>query len=67
MLTGAASGIGLGYADAIATNGAHVTLVDVDGDALRESGVSNLRAVTPKPGEEQAVIDELHCPADDEW
>lgn len=43
MVTGAASGIGLGYAEVMATNGANVTLVDVDGDALH-GAVERLRA-----------------------
>jgi NAD(P)-dependent dehydrogenase (short-subunit alcohol dehydrogenase family) len=30
IVTGGASGIGLGYAEALATNGAHVTLLDID-------------------------------------
>jgi NADP-dependent 3-hydroxy acid dehydrogenase YdfG len=34
LVTGAASGIGFGYAEVMATNGAQVTLVDVDRDAL---------------------------------
>lgn len=43
LVTGAASGIGLGYAEAMVANGAHVTLTDVDGDAL-DQAVSTLRA-----------------------
>lgn len=45
IVTGAASGLGLSIADALATCGAHVTLLDLDGDAaereaarLREGG-----------------------------
>lgn len=44
LVTGAASGIGLAYAEAMAANGAHVTLTDVDTVAL-EAAVANLRAV----------------------
>jgi NAD(P)-dependent dehydrogenase (short-subunit alcohol dehydrogenase family) len=43
MVTGAASGIGLGYAEAMAANGASVTLVDSDPDAL-QLAVALLRA-----------------------
>lgn len=43
LVTGAASGIGFGYAQALAANGAHVTLVDVDAAAL-EDAVARLRA-----------------------
>ena len=35
VVTGGASGIGLGYAEALASNGARVTILDVDGDRLR--------------------------------
>ncbi len=34
IVTGGASGLGLGYAEALAANGARVTLLDVDGTAL---------------------------------
>jgi NAD(P)-dependent dehydrogenase (short-subunit alcohol dehydrogenase family) len=34
IVTGGASGIGLGYAEALAENGARVTLLDVDGDRI---------------------------------
>ena len=34
IITGGASGIGLGYAEALAVNGARVTLLDVDADAI---------------------------------
>lgn len=43
LVTGAASGIGLAYAEAMAANGAHVTLTDVDEVAL-EAAVVRLRA-----------------------
>jgi NAD(P)-dependent dehydrogenase (short-subunit alcohol dehydrogenase family) len=43
MVTGAASGIGLGYAEVMAANGANVTLVDADADAL-QGAVARLRA-----------------------
>jgi NAD(P)-dependent dehydrogenase (short-subunit alcohol dehydrogenase family) len=43
MVTGAASGIGLGYAEVMAANGASVTLVDVDPDGLQRE-VARLRA-----------------------
>jgi NAD(P)-dependent dehydrogenase (short-subunit alcohol dehydrogenase family) len=36
IVTGGASGIGLGYAEALAENGAHVTLLDVDAARLAE-------------------------------
>jgi NAD(P)-dependent dehydrogenase (short-subunit alcohol dehydrogenase family) len=35
VVTGAASGLGLGFAEALAENGASVTLLDVDPDALQ--------------------------------
>ena len=34
LITGAASGVGLGYARVLASNGAHVTLVDLDAASL---------------------------------
>ena len=34
VVTGGATGIGFAYAEAMADNGAHVTLLDVDADAL---------------------------------
>jgi NAD(P)-dependent dehydrogenase (short-subunit alcohol dehydrogenase family) len=37
MVTGAASGIGLGYAEVLAASGAHVTLVDTDHDGLQRA------------------------------
>lgn len=43
LVTGAASGIGLGYAQALAANGAHVTLTDTNEAALAEA-VGQLRA-----------------------
>lgn len=43
LVTGAASGIGLACAEAMADNGARVTLSDANGGAL-EKAVSNLRA-----------------------
>jgi NAD(P)-dependent dehydrogenase (short-subunit alcohol dehydrogenase family) len=43
VVTGAASGIGFGYAEVMAANGAQVTLVDVDGDAL-QAATARLRA-----------------------
>jgi NAD(P)-dependent dehydrogenase (short-subunit alcohol dehydrogenase family) len=42
LVTGAASGVGFGYAEALAANGAHVTLTDVDPAAL-EAAVRKLR------------------------
>ena len=42
LVTGAASGVGLGYARVMAANGALVTLVDVNGDTLDEA-VQQLR------------------------
>jgi NAD(P)-dependent dehydrogenase (short-subunit alcohol dehydrogenase family) len=38
VVTGAASGLGLAIAEAMAEGGAHVTLVDVDADGLSEVG-----------------------------
>lgn len=43
MVTGAASGIGLSYAEAMAENGARVTMIDVNGAQL-DAAVSRLRA-----------------------
>jgi NAD(P)-dependent dehydrogenase (short-subunit alcohol dehydrogenase family) len=43
MVTGAASGIGLGYAEVMAANGASVTLIDADADGLQRA-VARLRA-----------------------
>lgn len=43
LVTGAASGVGLGYAEALAANGAHVTLTDIDKAAL-DAAVARLRA-----------------------
>jgi NAD(P)-dependent dehydrogenase (short-subunit alcohol dehydrogenase family) len=43
MITGAASGIGLGYATVMAANGARVTMVDTDADGL-DQAVEHLRA-----------------------
>jgi NAD(P)-dependent dehydrogenase (short-subunit alcohol dehydrogenase family) len=43
LVTGAASGVGYGYAEALAANGAHVTLSDVDAGAL-DAAVARLRA-----------------------
>ena len=34
VVTGGASGLGLAYAEALAENGARVTLLDVDGERL---------------------------------
>lgn len=34
VVTGGATGIGLAYAEVMATNGAHVTLIDIDRDAI---------------------------------
>ena len=42
VVTGGASGIGLGYAEALAANGARVTLLDVDEGRI-ESEVARLR------------------------
>lgn len=42
LVTGAASGVGLGYAQALAANGAHVTMTDVDAATL-DAAVSQLR------------------------
>ncbi|HZF46771.1 MAG TPA: SDR family NAD(P)-dependent oxidoreductase, partial [Sphingomonadaceae bacterium] len=42
LVTGGASGIGLGYAEAMAANGAAVTLLDLDG-AKVEREVARLR------------------------
>lgn len=36
VVTGGASGIGLGYAEALGVNGAHVTILDVDGKRLEQ-------------------------------
>jgi NAD(P)-dependent dehydrogenase (short-subunit alcohol dehydrogenase family) len=55
MVTGAASGIGLGYARVMAANGAHVTLVDVDRDAL-QAAVEQLRASGCDVGAEVADV-----------
>src|ERR1700722_18419767 len=43
VITGGASGIGLGYAEALAANGARVTLLDVDAGRI-DSEVARLRA-----------------------
>lgn len=43
LVTGAANGIGWAYAEALAANGAHVTLSDADGPLL-ETAVARLRA-----------------------
>src|SRR3984957_5887296 len=43
VITGGASGIGLGYAEALAANGARVTLLDVDEGRI-DSEVARLRA-----------------------
>jgi len=43
VVTGGASGIGLGYAEALATNGARVTLLDIDERRI-EAEVTRLRA-----------------------
>lgn len=43
LITGAASGVGFGYAQVMAVNGARVTLVDVDATAL-DAAVVELRA-----------------------
>ena len=42
LVTGAASGVGFGYAEAMAANGAHVSLTDVDPAAL-DAAVRKLR------------------------
>jgi NAD(P)-dependent dehydrogenase (short-subunit alcohol dehydrogenase family) len=68
VVTGGASGIGLGYAEALAVNGARVTLLDVDERRI-DGEVARLRAagfdvdgrvvdVTDHPGLDQA-IDEI--------
>jgi NAD(P)-dependent dehydrogenase (short-subunit alcohol dehydrogenase family) len=68
VVTGGASGIGLGYAEALAANGARVTLLDLD-ERRVESEVARLRAagfdvngravdVTDHPGLDKA-IDEI--------
>jgi len=43
IVTGGASGIGLGYAEALAANGAHVTLLDVDAERI-DAEVARLRS-----------------------
>lgn len=43
LVTGAASGVGLGYAEVLAANGAHVTMTDVNATAL-DAAVARLRA-----------------------
>jgi NAD(P)-dependent dehydrogenase (short-subunit alcohol dehydrogenase family) len=55
LVTGAASGIGLGYAEVMATNGAHVTLVDVDRDALH-AATERLRAAVANVAAEVADV-----------
>jgi NAD(P)-dependent dehydrogenase (short-subunit alcohol dehydrogenase family) len=67
LVTGAASGIGLAYAEMLAEAGAKVTLTDIDGDAaereaarLRQAGFEARAArldVTDRPGIER-VFDE---------
>ncbi len=42
LVTGAASGLGLAMAEVMAENGAHVTMVDMDGEGL-ETAVARLR------------------------
>ena len=48
VVTGGASGLGLAYAEALAENGARVTLLDVDGERLAGEcarlGVADVRA-----------------------
>lgn len=46
LVTGAASGIGYGYAEVMAANGALVTLSDADADGL-DAAVNRLRALSP--------------------
>jgi NAD(P)-dependent dehydrogenase (short-subunit alcohol dehydrogenase family) len=50
VVTGAASGLGLAMAEAMAEGGAQVTLVDVDGDGLD-------RAAASLPGVRTAIVD----------
>jgi NAD(P)-dependent dehydrogenase (short-subunit alcohol dehydrogenase family) len=50
VVTGAASGLGLAMAEAMAEGGAQVTLVDVDGDGLD-------RAAARLPGVRTAIVD----------
>lgn len=68
IVTGAASGVGLGYAKVLAENGAHVTLTDLNAEALHES-VQSLRAAGAKvwgavadvtsPSDLQSVADQV--------
>lgn len=44
IVTGAASGLGLGYTEALAENGAHVTMLDVDAGGLAQQS-ERLRAL----------------------
>jgi NAD(P)-dependent dehydrogenase (short-subunit alcohol dehydrogenase family) len=44
IVTGGASGIGLGYAEALATNGARVTLLDIDEHRI-DAEVTRLRGM----------------------
>ncbi len=63
LVTGAASGIGLGYAEVMADNGARVTLVDVDRDAL-QAAEERLRAEGANVAVEVADVtkpDTLHA------
>lgn len=54
LVTGAASGVGFGYAQVMAANGAHVTLTDINADAL-DAAVAQLREAGGKVW--SAVVD----------
>jgi len=58
LVTGAASGIGLGHAEVMAANGAHVTLTDTDADAL-QAAVDRIRAAG---GQAQGVLADVTRP-----
>jgi NAD(P)-dependent dehydrogenase (short-subunit alcohol dehydrogenase family) len=59
LVTGAASGIGHGYAEVMATNGAHVTLADSNPDAL-QAALTRLRE---DGGHVAAVVADVTQPA----
>ena len=57
VVTGGASGIGLAYAEVLAANGAHVTVLDIDADAVGQAVEALSRLGPPARGDLVDVTD----------